>query len=59
MRGPNCYREANPRRLLFDSHRDYRTRNKYNGEVSLRDGELGPRISMRGFMRRAGCDYWV
>jgi hypothetical protein len=26
MRGPNCYREANPRRLLFDWHRDYRTR---------------------------------
>jgi hypothetical protein len=37
MRGPHFYRAANPRRLLFDSRRDYRTRNKYNGEVSLRD----------------------
>jgi hypothetical protein len=25
------------------------TKNKYNGEVSLRDGKPGPRIAMRGF----------
>ena len=37
-RGPNCYRAANPRRLLFVSLRDHRTESKCNGDVSLREG---------------------
>jgi hypothetical protein len=57
MRGP----EFIAKRILavcccFCSHRDYRTTNKYNGEVSLRDGKSGPRIAMRGSTRRAGFE---
>jgi putative FmdB family regulatory protein len=33
-------------------------KSKYNGEVSLRDAKLGPRIAMRGFVRCAGCGCW-
>ena len=34
-------------------------RNKYNDEVSLRDWNSGPRIAMRGFVRRADFGSWV
>jgi len=52
MRGPNCYREANPRRLLFDSRRDRCTKQIQRRGVATRL-KSGPRIAMRGSLRLA------
>jgi hypothetical protein len=50
MRGPDCYRAANHRRLVFWFASGLsQNKNKCNGVVSLRDVKSGPRISMRGF----------
>jgi hypothetical protein len=46
MRGPDCYRAAKPRRLLFfDRVVIIAQKTKYNGEVSLRDRALDPRTA--------------
>ena len=57
VRGPKNFRAANPRRLLFGSPGDQRSKKKRRGVAPRLNS--GPRISMRGFLHRAGRVAWM
>jgi hypothetical protein len=58
MQGPDCHRGRILAVCCLVGLVIIARKNKYNGEVSLRDVKLGPRIAMRGFGRRADFGSW-